>query len=893
MKRTLLILSIACSTHSFAQWTNGGALFNAWGNGSSGFFNAFTYRSYGLGNFSFFNATPQARLHLSEHYLLSPWTGTNGDLFRTDGNNANSNNWRLFTGANANNQTEKFRITSLPNSNANELGSVQDGRLHLLTTDTRRVTVLGDLFSSYNRSGFVGLNDQTPSFHLDINTPNPTGSTYGELMLRARITDDPDAYISFLNLATTGQLLSPALMGRQSDNTAPALSTVGSIVNAQDLGANPEPVTRFFSTRAYDPTTGVLGLQRLNVVENRRIFGWYNAVDRLMTMRANGFLGVGTSDPNNRVEINSDFYAANGFPTGTVPGGPPVTDLTNNGQPGLGGGNATGFSGLRLTDLTAASTPYATNPGQGVLGLDSNGDVIYVPYSEGSAFVDCADQSPAADLTADSHVDLNNFNLFFENNDQVGKNLVAIGYSCPDPIVAKFNVYSDREEINSLFYTDDGVGINPTVNQFGVVSEIENLDSDFSAAVVGEVVQNNNTNRQEAVGVKGEVTQKNIKVPIGVKGISNDGGYGGWFQVYGNNKNTATNAVRAIANNSTTSNTAGYFVASGDNVSGGNVGVFVQSTGANASFGNYGVRSQAAGSNTDNYGVSGTASGGNNNYAIYGKAATIPNNYAGYFDGDVIRTGTDNFTSDANLKTNINAISNAMDIVEQLNPVSFEFDQTVHPHMNLAQGLNYGFIAQDVETILPELVSDNVHPAEYDSLGNLIYPSVVYKSLNYQAFISILAKGMKEQQVEIEERDSIINNLNSRLSDLENCLSGILPLLCQMNNSAIQQTDTEVQQQLLHTIDVHLSDRNNIVLNQNVPNPFAEKTVISFSIPEGVKKAQIHFYDGVGKLINTVDINQRGEGQINVFANDLSTGVYTYSLVADDNIVVSKRMMKE
>jgi len=94
-------------------------------------------------------------------------------------------------------------------------------------------------------------------------------------------------------------------------------------------------------------------------------------------------------------------------------------------------------------------------------------------------------------------------------------------------------------------------------------------------------------------------------------------------------------------------------------------------------------------------------------------------------------------------------------------------------------------------------------------------------------------------------------------------------------------------------INVNLSDRNAIVLNQNVPNPFAESTVITFSIPASVQKAQIHFYDGQGKLINSVDVLERGNGQLNVFANDLSTGVYTYSLVADGQIVATKRMVKD
>ena len=92
--------------------------------------------------------------------------------------------------------------------------------------------------------------------------------------------------------------------------------------------------------------------------------------------------------------------------------------------------------------------------------------------------------------------------------------------------------------------------------------------------------------------------------------------------------------------------------------------------------------------------------------------------------------------------------------------------------------------------------------------------------------------------------------------------------------------------------DVQLSNRNSIILNQNVPNPFAESTVITYSVPATVQRAQIHFYDMNGILINSVDITERGEGQLNVYGNDLSSGIYTYSLVADGKVVSTKKMMK-
>lgn len=92
---------------------------------------------------------------------------------------------------------------------------------------------------------------------------------------------------------------------------------------------------------------------------------------------------------------------------------------------------------------------------------------------------------------------------------------------------------------------------------------------------------------------------------------------------------------------------------------------------------------------------------------------------------------------------------------------------------------------------------------------------------------------------------------------------------------------------------VMLSDKNTIVLDQNVPNPFAENTVISYNIPRSFNKAQILFFSYDGKIIKTIDINEPGRNSLNVFANDLSKGMYSYKLVVDGETVDAKKMIKD
>ncbi|TAE77272.1 MAG: secretion protein Por, partial [Bacteroidetes bacterium] len=57
--------------------------------------------------------------------------------------------------------------------------------------------------------------------------------------------------------------------------------------------------------------------------------------------------------------------------------------------------------------------------------------------------------------------------------------------------------------------------------------------------------------------------------------------------------------------------------------------------------------------------------------------------------------------------------------------------------------------------------------------------------------------------------------------------------------------------------------------------------------------AQIIFTTTDGKIIKTHDITEKGKGVLNVFADDLSSGVYTYTLVVDGKTIDSKKMMKE
>ena len=70
-------------------------------------------------------------------------------------------------------------------------------------------------------------------------------------------------------------------------------------------------------------------------------------------------------------------------------------------------------------------------------------------------------------------------------------------------------------------------------------------------------------------------------------------------------------------------------------------------------------------------------------------------------DGDTI-SDTNSYTSDERVKRNIEPITNGLEIVQQLKPISFEWIEGWSK-----DGINYGFTAQDLEKVLPSLVRDD------------------------------------------------------------------------------------------------------------------------------------------------------------------------------------------
>ncbi|MBI2258361.1 MAG: hypothetical protein HYU67_05625, partial [Flavobacteriia bacterium] len=205
-----------------------------------------------------------------------------------------ANKWDIFGNTNITSATTNF----LGHNNAFPLNlkTILAQPINFYTANTERMRI--------SANGFIGLNNTAPNFQLDIITPE---RQFGELLFRARVAGDITASMNIINLAgQNSTIFVPALFGLQSSaTTGSAFNTIGSIDISQDV-ASLTPISRFFSARDYNPEVLNFSMDRVNVLHNRPLFQWLNALDGLMTMEANGFLGIATTNPGNRLEINSD-----------------------------------------------------------------------------------------------------------------------------------------------------------------------------------------------------------------------------------------------------------------------------------------------------------------------------------------------------------------------------------------------------------------------------------------------------------------------------------------------------------------------------------------------------------------------------------------------------------
>jgi hypothetical protein len=211
---------------------------------------------------------------------------------------------------------------------------------------------------------------------------------------------------------------------------------------------------------------------------------------------------------------------------------------------------------------------------------------------------------------------------------------------------------------------------------------------------------------------------------------------------------SGTSDVRAFYGNSVPADGWGY----GGDFTGGFIGVRGYANAGGYTSWAYGVYGYAAGT-----GESGTRVG------VYGSASGGATNYAVYAAGDLVYTGELFEVSDVKFKEEINVIGPVLPKILKIEANTYRFSDNVeYAQMNLAKGKHYGFIAQELENIFPDLVSEVVHPSAEESQGKRGGETIKFKGINYIEMIPILVKAIQEQQQQIEELKAEITQLKGQ-----------------------------------------------------------------------------------------------------------------------------------
>lgn len=210
--------------------------------------------------------------------------------------------------------------------------------------------------------------------------------------------------------------------------------------------------------------------------------------------------------------------------------------------------------------------------------------------------------------------------------------------------------------------------------------------------------------------------------------------------------------------------------------------------------------------------------------------------------------------SDVRFKSNIINIKSGLNKLMEIRPVYYtiienKLDST--GSIIEIEKRQYGFISQEIEKTLPEVnITEDIKDC---------------KLMDYDQIIPLAVAAIQEQQ-------KIIDSLIIELYKIKEKLS--------IYNSFDQSSyskNNEINQNILY---------------QNNPNPFNQKTEISFDInKQNFKNASIIIFDLNGTFIKSFDILQAGQGKLEINAFELKAGMYVYTLMVNNRDVDTKRMI--
>lgn len=204
------------------------------------------------------------------------------------------------------------------------------------------------------------------------------------------------------------------------------------------------------------------------------------------------------------------------------------------------------------------------------------------------------------------------------------------------------------------------------------------------------------------------------------------------------------------------------------------------------------------------------------------------------------------WSSDARYKKHVQNLSNYNKLFE-LQAKSYKFDANamskecqMSDYETSLLKTEYGFLAQEVQVIFPELVSS-------DENG--------YLSVNYVSFVPMLVEVAKEQKDKI-------TNLEEKIKILDSIVK----------HSTLQKS-------------VPKGDEKKDVIQNNFDAQF------NIYVSPDSKKASLNFYNLNGLQLKSYSITAKGAIEFTLKNNELPAGIYIQNLIVDGIEVYSKRVV--
>lgn len=258
------------------------------------------------------------------------------------------------------------------------------------------------------------------------------------------------------------------------------------------------------------------------------------------------------------------------------------------------------------------------------------------------------------------------------------------------------------------------------------------------------------------------------------------------------------------------------------------------------------------------------------------------------------------FPSDQRFKFNVKQNVPGLNFIKKLRPVTYQFNTQQFDAFQHKKDADYvaslqpqsfeaatniihtGLLAQEVEIAMKAsgYNFDGLNkPANDDDYYTLSYELLTIPLIqSVQELNEVLESTVKKQQDAIKELETV--------NDKQ-----------QQVNEYLQQQINELKNLLQNTTSATSSSANasgfpsKAVLLQNQPNPFYNSTVIKYFIPITITSAMLQISNQQGVIVKTVNITQKGNGQVIIEAGSLSSGTYNYSLIVDGKPVDSKKMI--